>query len=100
MLSYKEEDNMKKKYIILSLVLLTIVGALFTVLASNMMFSDIGNIAGGSGNSTLFVTFPAGAVALTFALAILYILRMYKHQDCQLSYTLGFSGHIHVLPHP
>ena len=74
--------KLSKKYLILSLIGLVVLGALFTALGSNMFFSDIGNIEGGSEHSTLFVTLPAAAVAVTFAVAILYLIRVHKHPDC------------------
>ena len=74
--------NVKKLYIIIILAALTIVGSLFTVLASNMFFADIINMAAGFTNSTLFVSLPAIAVSCTFAIAVLYVLRTYKHPDC------------------
>jgi len=71
-----------KKFRILSLIGLVIVGALFTMLGSNMFFSDIGNIAVGFARSTMLITIPAAAVAVTFAIAILYLVRVEKHPDC------------------
>lgn len=70
---------MKKKYIILSLIIATIVGSLFTALASNMLFDDLFNKAVDFSNMTLFASLPAVSVALLFVLAIFYILRCYKH---------------------
>ena len=70
---------MKKKYIILSLIIVTIVGSLFTALASNMLFDDLFNKAVDFSNMTLFASLPAVSVALLFVLAIFYILRCYKH---------------------
>ena len=80
---------MNKKYVILTLVVLTILGSLFTALASNMLFSDIINIAAGS--STLFATLPAASVALFFIVAVLYVLRTYKHPDCKKRITRLYS---------
>ena len=71
---------MNKKYLLLSLVCLTIFGALFTALGSNMFFSDIANIA--AGLSLVPVTLPAAAISVTFAIAIFYVIRIYKHPDC------------------
>ena len=71
-----------KRNIIIALALLTVVGSLFTVLASNMFFGDIINMSAGFENATLFATLPAIGVAVTFAVAILFILRGYKHPDC------------------
>lgn len=73
---------MKKKYVILSLVLVTILGALFTALASNMLFDDLFNKDVPMKDTTLFVSLPAVSIALVFVLAIFYILRMYQHKDC------------------
>lgn len=74
--------NMKKKYLIIALSLILVVGSLFMALASNMFFDDIFNIQVEMSHSTLFVTLPAASVAIFFVMAVLYILRMYKHPDC------------------
>ena len=71
-----------KKYIIISLAVLAVVGSLFVAFASNMFFGDIINIAAGMTHSTLFVTLPAIGVALSLMLATLYVVRVYKHPDC------------------
>ena len=73
---------MKKLHIILALAGLVIVGALFTVLASNMFFADIINMAAGFANSTLFVSLPAIAISCTCALGVFFFLRTYKNQGC------------------
>ena len=74
---------MKKKYLVLSLALIAVVGSLFFALGSNMFFDDIFNIQVGFGGSTLVASLPSISVALFFVIAILYVLRMYKHRDCQ-----------------
>ena len=74
---------MKKKFLILTLALITVVGSLFMALGSNMFFDDIFNIAVGIGGSTLVASLPSISVALFFVIAVLYILRMYKNRDCQ-----------------
>ncbi len=71
-----------RQWIILSLAVFTVLGSLFTVLASNMFFGDIINISAGFARATLFVTLPAVAVAMTFAIGILFFIRIYKHRDC------------------
>ena len=73
---------MKKKYIVLSLVVLTILGALFTALGSNMFFSDIGNLGAGITKSAFFVTLAPAMVAVTCAMGILYVIRIYKNPGC------------------
>ena len=73
---------MKRKYLIIALALITIVGSLFMALGSNMFFDDIFNIAVEISHSTLFVSLPAMSVAIFFVMAVLYILRAYKHPNC------------------
>ena len=73
---------MSKKFTIISLICLTIVGALFTMLGSNMFFADIGNIAIGFARSTILITVPAAIMSVMFALGIFYVIRTYKHPDC------------------
>lgn len=73
---------MKRKYIIIALALITIVGSLFMALGSNMFFDDIFNIAVEISHSTLFVSLPAMSVAVFFVMAVLYILRAYKRPNC------------------
>ena len=73
---------MKRKYIIIALALITIVGSLFMALGSNMFFDDIFNIAVEISHSTLFVSLPAMSVAVFFVVAVLYILRAYKRPNC------------------
>ena len=72
---------MKRKYLLILLASLTVVGALFVALASNMFFSDVGNMSGGSEHSTVFVTVAASGVAITFGLALLYLIRVSKHKE-------------------
>ena len=73
---------MKRKYLIIALALITIVGSLFMALGSNMFFDDIFNIAVEISHSTLFVSLPAMSVAVFFVMAVLYILRAYKRPNC------------------
>ena len=72
----------RKKYIILTLAVATVLGALFTVLASNMFFADIINISAGFANATITVSLPAIAVSMTLTIIVLWVLRTYKHPDC------------------
>ena len=77
---------MKKKYII-SLTILTVLGSLFTAFAWNMLCDDIFNKDVALANMTFFVTLPAVSVAITFVLAILYVIRTYKHPNCKKRIT-------------
>ena len=72
----------KKSYLLMSLGCFTFIGALFAMLACNMFFADVANIAAGAMTSTFFVTLPAACVTTSFVLAILWTLRSYKHPDC------------------
>ena len=71
-----------KKIIIISLIVLTVLGSLFTALASNMLFDDLFNVGAGMANSTLFVSLPAVSVASVFVMVVLLMLRTYKRPDC------------------
>lgn len=73
---------MKKKYLVISLIALVVVGALFTALSSNMLFDDLFNKDVKFANATLFVSIPAVTFTLLFVLGIFYVLRCYQHKDC------------------
>ena len=73
---------MSKKSIIISLICLTLVGAFFAVLACNMFFSDVANLGAGISRTTMLITLPAAGILLTVTIAIMFILRWYKHPDC------------------
>ena len=72
----------QQKFIILTLIVATIMGALFTVLASNMFFGDIINMSAGFANATIFVSLPPIAVSMTLTIIVLWVLRTYRHPDC------------------
>lgn len=77
---------MKKKLIPLVLLgVFTVVGSLFTMLASNMLMDDLFNKGVDFANCTLFVSLPAVSVALLFVLGVLYIIRAQRHPDCKRS---------------
>ena len=71
-----------KKYVLISLGVIAVLGALFTALASNMLFDDLFNKGVSFSNMTLVVSLPAVSVATMFVLAVLYLIRTYKHPDC------------------
>lgn len=82
---------MNKKYVIITLICLTIVGALFTMLGSNMFFGDILNKDLTFGEGTLFVSLPSVMVAVTFATSIMYVIRVYRHPDSKRALTKLYS---------
>lgn len=71
-----------KKYVLISLGILAVLGALFTALASNMLFDDLFNKGVAFANMTLVVSLPAVSVATMFVLGVLYLIRTHKHPDC------------------
>lgn len=75
--------SLKKKYLIICLACVTFVGAWFAMLASNMLGSDLANKDVGLANMTIFASMPAVFVALTFVVALLYLVRVHKHPDCK-----------------
>lgn len=70
---------MSKKFVMISLALITIFGSLLTFYASNLFFSDVANF--GSGSPTLFVTFPALLLGAMFVTAALFIVRFYQRPN-------------------
>ena len=74
---------MKKLHVLLCLLGLTIVGSLFTALASNLLFVDLFNKGVAFSSSTIFVSLPAVSVATMFVLGVLYFIRTQKHPDCK-----------------
>lgn len=76
-----------KLYTSISLILLTVIGSLFTLLASNMLMDDLFNKGVAFSNMTIFVSLPAVSVAVTFLLGVLYLIRTYRHPDCRKRIT-------------
>lgn len=76
-----------KLYTSFSLVILTIIGSLFTLLASNMLMDDLFNKGVAFSNMTIFVSLPAVSVALIFLLGVLYLIRTYRHPECKKRIT-------------
>ena len=74
---------MKKKYALICLGVLAVLGALFTALASNMLFDDLFNKGVALANMTIVVSLPAVSVATMFVLGVLWIIRTYRHPDCK-----------------
>lgn len=78
----------KKKLItLISLIVLLFVGSMFTLLASNMLMDDLFNKGVSFSSTTLFVSLPAVSVATMFVLGVLYLIRTYRHPDCQKRIT-------------
>ena len=78
---------MNKKYALICLAVLAVLGALFTAQASNMLFDDLFNKGVAFENMTLVVSLPAVSVATMLVLGVLWLIRTYKHPDCKKRIT-------------
>ena len=78
---------MKKKYYIISLVVIILLGSLFTALGSNMLFSDIAN-KDSMEHNTITVTIPASMMAVSFVIALFYVIRLQKNKEAFKKHTL------------
>ena len=68
---------MSKKFVIISLAILAIIGSIWTFYASNMFFGDVSNFGAGFMKTTLFVTLPGLLLGALFVTAALFIIRFY-----------------------
>ena len=68
---------MSKKFVIISLAILAIIGSMWTFYASNMFFGDVSNFGAGFMRTTLFVTLPGLLLGALFVTAALFIVRFY-----------------------
>ena len=71
----------RKKITLILLIILTLIGSLFVLLATNMLMDDLFNKAVGFRSMTIFVTLPAMSIGILFILTILYLIRIYKHPN-------------------
>ena len=85
---------MTRKRFYIYLAVLTVIGSLFMVLASNMFFDDVFNIQVKLTETTLLATGPSATFAIAWVLATLYLIRLYKHPNCfkRLSRTYLING--------
>ena len=70
-------DSMSKKFVIISLAILAVIGSIWTFYASNMFFGDVSNFGAGFMKTTLFVTLPGLLLGALFVTACLFIIRFY-----------------------
>ena len=68
---------MSKKFVIISLAILAVIGSIWTFYASNMFFGDVSNFGAGFMKTTLFVTLPGLVLGAMFVTASLFIVRFY-----------------------
>ena len=72
---------MTKKFVLISLAIIAIIGSLMTFYASNMFFGDVSNFGAGFMNTTLFVSLPGMLFGAMLIAAPLYILRLYQRPN-------------------
>ena len=89
--------KMRRIHLVIALTLLTVFGSLFMVQASNMFFDDVFNIQVKLTKTTGIVTVPAATIAILFVMAVLYVIRLYKHPDCFKRLTITYSIIVAVL---
>ena len=68
---------MSKKFVIISLAILAVIGSIWTFYASNMFFGDVSNFGAGFMKTTLFVTLPGLLLGAMMVTAALFIVRFY-----------------------
>ena len=68
---------MSKKFVIISLAILAVIGSIWTFYASNMFFGDVSNFGAGFMKTTLFVTLPGLLLGAMLVTACLFIVRFY-----------------------
>ena len=74
-------DSMSKKFVIISLAILAVVGSVWTFYASNMFFSDVSNFGAGFMNTTLFVSLTGMLCGAMMVAAPLFIVRFYQRPN-------------------
>ena len=72
---------MSKKFVIISLAILAVIGSIWTFYASNMFFGDVSNFGAGFMKTTLFVTLPGLLLGALFVTAALFIIRFYQRPN-------------------
>ena len=72
---------MSKKFVIISLAIIAIIGSLVTFYASNMFFSDVSNFGAGFMNTTLFVSLTGMLFGAMLIAAPLFIVRFYQRPN-------------------
>ena len=68
---------MSKKFLVISLAIIAVIGSIWTFYASNMFFSDVSNFGAGFMNTTLFVSLTGMLCGAMMVAAPLFIVRFY-----------------------
>ena len=77
----ERRDSMSKKFVIISLAILAVIGSIWTFYSSNMFFGDVSNFGAGFMKTTLFVTLPGLLLGALFVTAALFIVRFYQRPN-------------------
>ena len=72
---------MSKKFLVISLAIIAVIGSIWTFYASNMFFSDVSNFGAGFMNTTLFVSLTGMLLGAMMAAAPLFIVRFYQRPN-------------------
>ena len=72
---------MSKKFLVISLIVIAILGSLMTFYASNMFFGDVSNFGAGFSKTTLFVSLTGMLFGAMFVAAPLYLVRLYMRPN-------------------
>ncbi len=73
----ERRESMSKKFAIIFLAILAVIGSIWTFYASNMFFGDVSNFGAGFMRTTLFVTLPGLLLGAMMVTAALFIVRFY-----------------------
>ncbi len=72
---------MSKKFVVISLAIIAVIGSIWTFYASNMFFSDVSNFGAGFMNTTLFVSLTGMLLGAMLIAAPLFIVRFYQRPN-------------------
>ena len=72
---------MSKKFLVISLAIIAVIGSIWTFYASNMFFSDVSNFGAGFMNTTLFVSLTGMLLGAMMVAVPLFIVRFYQRPN-------------------
>lgn len=72
---------MSKKFLVISLAIIAVIGSIWTFYASNMFFSDVSNFGAGFMNTTLFVSLTGMLLGAVMVAAPLFLVRFYQRPN-------------------
>ena len=72
---------MSKKFLVISLAIIAVIGSIWTFYVSNMFFSDVSNFGAGFMNTTLFVSLTGMLCGAMMVAAPLFLVRFYQRPN-------------------